>query len=284
MQFGNIELLQNPSIAIVGSRDASEYGKKFAAQFASIIAHSNITVVSGLALGIDATAHENSIDEVGKTIAVMGSGFNNIFPKENENLFKDPLVIKVGEELAKNKNTVGDFSQTKTITQSGRKLKSIGKFIISDMGIVWKTEKPFASTLVISENKMVQTSASGKKTVMDGTDNQIFQSISSVLSSLFMGNTEKLYENFKIVVKNSDFAAWNIELSPKNQNIASVMKTFTLSGTLNSSENQTSQPANAILESLEIIENSGNTIKYEFSNQTYPQELTNDEKQLFAID
>ena len=62
------------------------------------------------------------------------------------------------------------------------------------------------------------------------------------------------------------------------------MKTFTLSGTLNSSENQTSQPANAILESLEITENSGNTIKYEFSNQAYPQELTNDEKQLFAID
>ena len=207
-----------------------------------------------------------------------------LFSVKNENLFKDPLVIKVCEELAKNKNTVGDFSQTKTITQSGRKLKSIGKFIISDMGIVWKTEKPFASTLVISENKMVQTSASGKKTVMDGTDNQIFQSISSVLSSLFMGNTEKLYENFEIVVKNSDFPTWNIELSPKNQNIASVMKTFTLSGTLNSSENQTSQPANAILESLEITENSGNTIKYEFSNQTYPQELTNDEKQLFAID
>ena len=207
-----------------------------------------------------------------------------LFSVENENLFKDPLVIKVCEELAKNKNTVGDFSQTKTITQSGRKLKSIGKFIISDMGIVWKTEKPFASTLVISETKMVQTSASGKKTVMDGTDNQIFQSISSVLSSLFMGNTEKLYENFEIVVKNSDFETWNIELSPKNQNIASVMKTFTLSGKLNSSENQTSQPANAILESLEITENSGNTIKYEFSNQTYPQELTNDEKQLFAID
>ena len=133
-----------------------------------------------------------------------------LFSVENENLFKDPLVIKVCEELAKNKNTVGDFSQTKTITQSGRKLKSIGKFIISDMGIVWKTEKPFASTLVISENKMVQTSASGKKTVMDGTDNQIFQSISSVLSSLFMGNTEKLYENFEIVVKNSDFPTWNI--------------------------------------------------------------------------
>ena len=82
MLFGNVELLQNPSIAIVGSRDASEYGKKFAAQFASSIARSNITIVSGMAVGIDGVAHKNSIDEVGKTIAVMGSGFNNIFPKE----------------------------------------------------------------------------------------------------------------------------------------------------------------------------------------------------------
>ena len=152
------------------------------------------------------------------------------------------------------------------------------------MGIVWNTEKPFASTLVITENKMIQTSAGGKKSVMNGADNQIFQSISSVLSSLFLGNTEKLYENFEIFVKSRDISFWIIELSPKNQTIASVMKTFTLSGTLNSSGNSNDQSQTAILESLEILENSGNTIKYEFSNQKYPQELSNDEKQLFTID
>ena len=95
MLSGNVELLQNSSIAIVGSRDASEYGKKFAAQFATSIAHSNITIVSGMAIGIDSVAHENSIDEVGKTIAVLGSGFNYIFPKENENLFKE-IINKGG--------------------------------------------------------------------------------------------------------------------------------------------------------------------------------------------
>lgn len=95
MLFGNVGLLQNPSIAIVGSRDASEYGKTFAAQFASSIACSNITIVSGMAVGIDSVAHKNSIDEIGKTIAVMGSGFNYIFPKENENLFKE-IIDKGG--------------------------------------------------------------------------------------------------------------------------------------------------------------------------------------------
>ena len=94
MQFGNIELLQKPSIAIVGSRDATTYGKKYASQFASSIARSNITVVSGLAIGIDSIAHESSIEEVGKTIAVMGSGFNYIYPKENEKLFKEIIEKK----------------------------------------------------------------------------------------------------------------------------------------------------------------------------------------------
>lgn len=88
MQFGNIELLQKPSIAIVGSRDATKYGKKYASQFASSIANSNITIVSGLAMGIDSIAHENSIEKEGKTIAVLGSGFNHIYPRENEELFK----------------------------------------------------------------------------------------------------------------------------------------------------------------------------------------------------
>lgn len=91
---GNIELLKNSSIAIVGSRNCTEYGKKYASKFASSISNSNITVVSGLAVGIDTYAHKASIEEVGKTIAVIGSGFYNIFPKENENLFKE--IIEKG--------------------------------------------------------------------------------------------------------------------------------------------------------------------------------------------
>lgn len=86
---GDVELLHKSSIAIVGSRDASEYGKKYAASFASSMARSNITVVSGLAIGIDSVAHENSMLEEGKTIAVLGSGFNHIYPKENNRLFKE---------------------------------------------------------------------------------------------------------------------------------------------------------------------------------------------------
>lgn len=88
---GNIELLNNKSVAIVGSRISTDYGEHYAAEFAKEISKKGITIVSGLAKGIDTIAHENSKQELGKTIAVLGCGFNHIYPTENEQLFNEIL-------------------------------------------------------------------------------------------------------------------------------------------------------------------------------------------------
>ena len=68
---GNIDLLNSHSLAIVGSRNCSENGKKIAAKFASELSSTGITIVSGLALGIDEIAHTFSYNKKGKTIAVL---------------------------------------------------------------------------------------------------------------------------------------------------------------------------------------------------------------------
>lgn len=86
---GNIELLNNKSIAIVGSRISSTYGEYYAAKFAKEISKKGITIISGLAKGIDTVAHQNSKQEKGRTIAVLGCGFKHIYPKENEELFNE---------------------------------------------------------------------------------------------------------------------------------------------------------------------------------------------------
>ena len=91
---GNIELLNNKSIAIVGSRISTTYGEYYAAKFAKEISKKGITIISGLAKGIDTIAHQNSKQEKGKTIAVLGCGFNHIYPKENEELFNE--IIEEG--------------------------------------------------------------------------------------------------------------------------------------------------------------------------------------------
>lgn len=86
---GNIELLNNKSIAIVGSRISTTYGEYYAAKFAKEISEKGITIISGLAKGIDTVAHQNSKQEKGRTIAVLGCGFNHVYPKENEELFNE---------------------------------------------------------------------------------------------------------------------------------------------------------------------------------------------------
>ena len=89
--LGDETLLKKQSIAIVGSRDCTEYGHKQAVRFAKELSRENICIVSGMAIGVDTAAHIGAKLEIGKTIAVLGSGFNNIFPEENEELFYEIL-------------------------------------------------------------------------------------------------------------------------------------------------------------------------------------------------
>ena len=96
--IGNIGLLKEKSISIVGSRNSSEYGRKITKSITKDLVEDNIVIVSGMASGIDSVAHKTCLEYGGKTIAVLGSGFRHIFPKENEQLFhqiieSDGLVI-----------------------------------------------------------------------------------------------------------------------------------------------------------------------------------------------
>lgn len=84
---GNVQNLQLPTIAIVGSRECSPYGIKIAYEFAYQLAKAGLCIASGMAIGIDKYAHLGTLDANGKTIAVLGSGFQHIFPKENVALY-----------------------------------------------------------------------------------------------------------------------------------------------------------------------------------------------------
>lgn len=85
--IGNIELLNEFNIAIVGSRSCSEYGVRTATKFAKELSKLGINIVSGLAVGIDASAHKGALENTNRTIAVLPCGFNNIYPEENIGLY-----------------------------------------------------------------------------------------------------------------------------------------------------------------------------------------------------
>jgi DNA processing protein len=83
---GRLDLLNRPAIAIVGSRNATKQGEATAEHFATTLAAAGLTVVSGLALGIDAAAHRGALTGRGSTIAVIGTGADRIYPSRNEDL------------------------------------------------------------------------------------------------------------------------------------------------------------------------------------------------------
>lgn len=83
---GDIACLNRPAIAIVGSRNATRQGEANAEAFAAHLAGAGLTVVSGLALGIDAAAHRGALAGAGATVAVIGTGADRIYPARNEAL------------------------------------------------------------------------------------------------------------------------------------------------------------------------------------------------------
>jgi DNA processing protein len=86
--------VEQPCVGVVGSRNASTYGKNASEMLSRDLASRGITIVSGLARGIDSAAHRGAIDGKGRTIAVMGTGLDNIYPKENKTLLRD--IIESG--------------------------------------------------------------------------------------------------------------------------------------------------------------------------------------------
>lgn len=83
---GNLENLKEPGIAVIGSRHCSNYGRQICKIFTNNLVGYNLNIISGLAVGIDTCAHKACLEAKGKTIAVLPSGFNKIFPKVNEQL------------------------------------------------------------------------------------------------------------------------------------------------------------------------------------------------------
>lgn len=86
---GDLSLLERKGVAVVGTRMPSNYGRLTTEKFSKRLAESGLVIISGLCYGIDEIAHRGALDVSGKTIAVVGSGFNHIYPSTNTALSKE---------------------------------------------------------------------------------------------------------------------------------------------------------------------------------------------------
>lgn len=97
---GDLKVLSQYAVAVVGSRRPSAYGSSVAHRLAHDLAQRQLVVVSGLARGVDSAAHRGALEAKGKTVAVMGSGIDVMYPRENK---------KLADEIAKSGAVISEF-------------------------------------------------------------------------------------------------------------------------------------------------------------------------------
>jgi DNA processing protein len=89
---GNVEILAQPGIAVVGTRHPTPYGSGMAERLATDLAAQGLVILSGMARGVDTAAHRGALAAKGKTVAIFGTGVNVIYPKENSRLSEQILA------------------------------------------------------------------------------------------------------------------------------------------------------------------------------------------------
>jgi DNA processing protein len=125
--LGDISLLQNDNaLAVVGSRSASFAATKITKKISSEVSKNNITIVSGMARGVDASAHEGALEVCGKTIAVLGTGVDVVYPKENQKLYN--CLIKQG--LVLSEYPLGTTPQASNFPRRNRIVSGLSKGVL----------------------------------------------------------------------------------------------------------------------------------------------------------
>lgn len=176
--LGNIELLDTTSIAIVGTRRVTRYGKDVTEKFSRELTLNGFTIVSGMARGVDTIAHKECLNNESKTIAVLGSGIDVVYPKENKDLYADiaekGLIISefpLGTEpLAFNfpqrNRIISALADAVLVTEAGLKSGSIitanmaldlGKDIFAIPGSIFSEQSLGTNQLIKDSNNVMMT-------------------------------------------------------------------------------------------------------------------------------
>ena len=207
---GNINILNDYGIAIIGSRDCSSYGERWCEKFVKELLEYNLVIVSGMAKGIDSIAHETALKYGGKTIAVLPSGFNNIYPKENLNLYKKIIdlggaVISEYEPdvepeskrfLERNRIVSGISIATLVVEAEHRSGTSVTARLTKEQGKeVFCIPGSLDNGKSTGTNKMIQDGAKLVTCVEDITQNYNFLERVSLISDVKYDEVEEQYKD-----------------------------------------------------------------------------------------
>ena len=164
--------------------------------------------------------------------------------------------------------TKGEFTQEQYIKVANRSLISRGNFVMAaDKGVIFEIAEPFPSSMVVTEDKLVQTFSGNVVAVMDGKENAMFKNIAKIIHSVFSNDVQVLKDNFQVSVTGGPKDV--VELVPKDPLLSMMFLKITLA-------------VGDSIDSVSVIETGGNWVNYNFNNKSFPEKLTSDEEQRLA--
>ena len=164
--------------------------------------------------------------------------------------------------------TKGEFTQEQYIKVANRSLISRGNFVMAaDKGVIFEIAEPFPSSMVVTEDKLVQTLSGNVVAVMDGKENAMFKNIAKIIHSVFSNDVQVLRDNFQVSVTGGPKDV--VELVPKDPLLSMMFLKITLA-------------VGDSIDSVSVIETGGNWVNYNFNNKSFPEKLTSDEEQRLA--
>lgn len=125
---GFLELMNQPLVAIVGSRKVSPYGRSVTIRLSSELARAGVVIVSGLALGVDSIAHQAVLDAGGKTIAVLPSGLDRVYPASHQVLAQ--RIVAQGGALVTEYPATGELPQKYQFIARNRIIAALSRGVL----------------------------------------------------------------------------------------------------------------------------------------------------------
>lgn len=209
--LGEIKKEDENAIAMVGARYCNNYGKSIAKSLSSELVENGLTIVSGMARGIDSISHQAAIDAGGRTIAVMGCGLDRIYPPENSRLYK--LISENGAVISE--FPIGSAPEAQNFPQRNRLISGLSKGIIIVQASI-KSGSLITANFALEQNREVFAVPGNLGDKLSGGTNFLIKKGAMLIENANDAIDElNLEGNFESRKKKEEKVALNLDIDQK---------------------------------------------------------------------
>lgn len=223
---GNVENLKGCGIAVIGTRNCTMYGRRMCKIFSMNLSGYNLNIISGLAKGIDTCAHKSCMEAKGKTIAVIPSGFNKVFPSENEDLLDEILkkggtiVTEYPPDFEKTSNSCRERNRIIAGLAIGTLVIEAGKY--SGTSITVRNTNEQGKKAFCIPSSLLSSKGIGTNRMIKNGEAKMVTEVEDIIKE-YPGIKEKLDFNFKKIeynkTKKKNIKTENLEIEEENLEI-----------------------------------------------------------------